>query len=525
MAEKAFASEHYAVLSELFAGEAKCRVESECVLPDYKEEAHRIIRVNAKARLNSKNTTLQDRCAVVEAEGVVTFNILYQSDPGADTAPGKLDAHVTQERFSYTFKVPLGDKTPTLETLVSLLELAPENTSFKLLGPRKIAMRCDVALHLVQKYNRPLDFFPAHLADDVQIKGQTIPLTRLVTAYQEDFAIQQTIALPDAYLPIRELCDLDVFLFAATPRCEEGGVDFRVLCDLSCSYIADTEESFISFYQPIELEKSVGIPAVSQGQTCQVTLMPNFLRAVAEVNENGENKNLAVEIGYTAEVLVFQTEQVFAAEDAFSTESELAIEKETKETEEVLGVLDFAQTLRQQIPAATKGMLRAEELCAETVFKGCGVEDGKIVIEGKLKFCFVGVMEDGTLAPFENSTDFRCSVLPGAGIRLGEQKGLKIELVGGVRAIDLVPDQNGYNLRFDLCGTMTVFERREAEVIAVIARGEPFEEEKKGLLFFYPEEGETLWNICKSLHASPARVRADNGVESDALPRVLIITK
>ena len=57
-------------LAEIYAGEGRCRVESEALLPDYKEAAHRILRVDTKVRVNGKSLYAEGKNVVCEVEGV-----------------------------------------------------------------------------------------------------------------------------------------------------------------------------------------------------------------------------------------------------------------------------------------------------------------------------------------------------------------------------------------------------------------------------------------------------------------------
>ncbi len=521
MAAEVFDREVRTGLSQLYTGEGKCRVESEVLLPDYKEPAHRIIRVDAKARVNSKNTYLQGQQVVCEVEGVATFSVLYQCERSAER--GAPSSFLTQESFSYTFKVPSPKEDLDPEGILTLVELVPENISFKLLGPRKISMRSDINIHLSMKCNREFSFYSHSLPSDIQCRGKDVRMMQLVCSYQEDFTISETIALPHAYLPIGEVCDLDVGLFAQKVTPQQGGVHFLGLCDLHCSYVSAGEERFISFYQPIEVEKSIGVPRCGEEHFCQVNLIPNFLKANTDVNEDGENKNLQFEVGYTAEVFVYRNEDIRVLEDVFSVESELETKTESKQIEELAGMMDFVQTIRDRISAPVEDVLRAEGIRAAVDFKNSYVEEGKIVLEGKIMFRFLGVKEDGELVPMENAHEFKCAVTPDPILHLREEEECRIEICGGVRSLDLEAEGDSLQLRFDLYGHITLYCRHKITCLSTIQRGEKWESDEKGILFFYPEEGEELWELCKKYRVSPQAVREENGIEGETLPRVVRI--
>ena len=122
MAAEMFEREYRTKLCQLSVGDGKCRVESEVILPDYKEEAQRIIRVNTKARVNSKNTYVRGSYLICEVEGVVSFHLLYLTDRRGER--GSLSSFVTQENFSYTFKTALPEDWDQGGELLCFVETA-----------------------------------------------------------------------------------------------------------------------------------------------------------------------------------------------------------------------------------------------------------------------------------------------------------------------------------------------------------------------------------------------------------------
>jgi len=523
VAAEIFDREYRLGLAELYTGEGRCRVESEVLLPDYKEEAHRIIRVDTKTRVNSKNTYLQGQQLFCEVEGVATFNILYLADRhGEKEAP---TSFLVQENFSYTFKIPSPDDEIDSDGLLSHVEVKAENISFKLLGPRKITMRSDISILLDLKCNRRFSYYSDLLPEDVQVHGKNVELLQLVTCYQEDLSFAQTISLPKGTLPIQEVCDLDIAMFAQEIRPEEGKVRFRGICDLHCSYVSQGEESLISFYQPIEFEKAMEAPQCDRDLACRIHLTPNFLKGTTDVNEEGENKNLLIEVGYTAEIRLFRNESMLVLEDVFSTKTELQTEKSLQSVENLSGLMDFSLTLRDQMKAVQEGMLRAEAIRASAEFKNCFVEDGKIVMEGKLYCRFLGITEAGELTSHDHTQDFTCSVTPDSTLLLPQGEESRVEICGGVRSVDLEPEGDKILMRIDLYGSIAVFCRQQLSLLSHIERGEEWGLSEQGILFVYPEAEESLWDLCKKYRVSPKELCEENEMDGEKIPRVVRMTK
>ncbi len=519
MAAEIFEQEYRHCLGEMYSGEGKSRVESEVILPDYKEAAHRILRVNTKTRVNSKNIYQQGQVLICEVEGVAVFHVLYLTDRQGER--GVPSAILSQENFTYTFKIPWEEETGP-EEIASLVELHPENTSYKLLGPRKIALRSDISIALNLKCNRHFSCFSSsQLPEHILTCEKEVKIASLARVHQEDLAFTETISLPKGYLPIGEVCEMDVDLFCGNVVAHDGFVHFTGSCDLQCSYVSQGEESFVSFYQPIEFDKKIEIEHLSKNQICEVNLTPNFLKATTDINEEGENKNILFEIGCTAEIQVYENETVLIPEDAFSTQNHLEVRQEEVLCEEIFSVSDFSVSLRETLPKTEEKWIRAEGIRCAVDFKNSYPEENKIAIEGKLTFRYLGVREDGEMVHLESTHDFKafaaCGAMP------EDIRDCRIEIYGGVRGADLVPGPSGIEMRCDLCGRMMLFCKHRILVISSLSLGEKKEKEKAGILFCYPQASEDLWSLAKRYGVSPSVLKEENGMEGDKLPEVIHI--
>ncbi len=521
MVEEMFEKEYKQKLSDLYSGEGRCRVESEVVLPDYKEEAQRIIRLDPCARVNSKNIYMKGQEIICEIEGVVSFNFLYRTSGEKEA----VSSFLSRENFSYSFKIPRPSEDVDPSEIASFVELTVEGESVKLQGPRKISARCDVSLFLDAKWNRSVCFLNKTEQQEIVTKCSEVKMARLCICHTEEMNFSETISLPKAYLPIQEVCEMDIDLFAQNIKAEDGGVTFTGFCDLHCGYTAEGEDTYISFYQPIEFEKRIGIPSITSENFCKVQMIPNFLKASTDINEDGEHKNILFEVSFTCEVTSFENQSCTLIDDAFSTDSELVLKREKESVEEILGMKDFAVTLKESVPYKSgKKIFRAEGIKTSVDFKDCYLEENKFVLEGKIFYRYLGIFETGEMENFEDSLDFRCQ-LSADGIELPTGKECRIEVYGLSRSLDIDPDEDSLRLRFDLAGMLSVFCRHHISPVVSVEKGDAFEKRSDNILYVFPEEGETLWSLAKKYHISPDKIREENGLNEERMPSFLRIIR
>lgn len=521
MGEEMFEKVNRQKIGDLYSGEGRCRVESEMVLPDYKEEAQKVIRIDPCARVNSKNIYVKGQEIFCEIEGVVSFNFLYRTSGEKEV----ISSFLSRENFTYSFKIPKPSEEFDPAEIASFVELSVEGENAKLQGPRKISARCDVSVFLDIKWNRSICLLGEADFDDIVTKCSKVKMARITANHTEEMNFSETIVLPKAYLPIKEVCEMDVNLFAQNVKAEDGGVTFTGFCDLHCGYTAEGEEDYISFYQPIEFEKKIGIPSVVSGNNCKVQMIPNFLKASTDINEEGENKNILFEISFTLEVTSFENQECTLIEDAFSTETELNLKRENDSVEELVGMKDFSVTLKESVPYKnSKKIFRAEGIKTAVDFKDCYLDEDKIVLEGKLFYRYLGMMENGEIENFDDSLDFHCQISPD-GMAIPNGKECRIEVYGLPRSLDIDPDDEGLRLRFDLTGMILVFCKHHISPVVSAERGDEIERESDSILYVFPEEGESLWSLSKKYHISPEKLKEENRVEDEKIPSFLRIIK
>lgn len=523
MAEEIFNRESRSKLGELYSGEGKSRVEAEIVLPDYKEEAHRIFRVDIKPRINQKNVYTQGNHLICEIEGVAGFYILYQSDRRGEN--GVPTSFSSQEMFNSVFKIPLSDGMVDTDEICTVAEYQVENLSYRLLGPRKLSLRCDVKTYLSVKKNELFYYYSPECSENIHTKTKDIIACKMTASHQEEKSFSETISLPSSYLDIGELCEMGAVLQATHTKAENGAVIFHGICEITASYLSQGEESFISFSQPIEWEERLAVSGVEEGHLSRVYLTPQFLKATTDVNENGENKNIFFELGYSVQVEAFSNDRMTAVEDAFSSRNELQLKNDAVTLDEIRKLCDFSASLKEKISFEEKGLQRAEAILSSVEFRDSYLEEGKIKVDGRLSLRFLGIMENGEMQHFDESYDFKCFLNCEDATLLPESDNCRIELYGGVKGVDIIPEDEALSVRFELYGTLTVFCRNKENLVLEISQGDAFLSEEKGILFCYPEKGESLWEFCKAHRTSPKELCSENGIDGEILPEVVKIIR
>jgi hypothetical protein len=181
----------------------------------------------------------------------------------------------------------------------------------------------------------------------------------------------------------------------------------------------------------------------------------------------------------------------------------------------------FALSRRGELLLPEKGILRIEALRCHMDLKDSYWEEGSVVLEGKVTFRFVGVMEDGKWNHYELQDDFKGTLPPELCPLPEGVEDCRVEIYGGIRGGEMSPGSEGISFRYDYCGQVTIFAGRKCSVVSSIVCGEQAEKKERGIVFCYPEEGESLWNLCKEYRIDPDEVCRENDCDHTATPSVL----
>ena len=486
-------------------GKAQCRVENEWILPDYKEAAQRLIRVDVDPRVTAENLFVKGQEYVCEVEGAAFIQALYL--PEGDGWEESVASFSSKESFFYTFHVPFpGTAVPDPAEVVILCEAAAENVNVRLLGPRRIAARCDVALTLDLEGNREITCFSGAVPEDAEIRDAQGDTTILAAVIRRDMELRETLTLPPSYLPIREMTDISFSLFADRVKTTDGSVDFTGHLVLNASYAPEGETGVISFCQPLEFEKSVGSGDAMEGDLCEVTLTPVNIQTAVEMSEGGENKNLSLEVDYTAEIRLYRRKNFRYLTDLYSVKNEMELSIGREKVRSLIAVRDFTRDLRLELPLRHAPFRRAEDVRAEIEFRDTVREGKQLYALAQLRIKYLALGENGAFFAAEDNGEVKLELPVGA--ELPEEDGV-VEITGGVSDALVLLREDVVEARFGVYGRVTLARETVLDCVTGIERGEALPPVTPGLLFYYPDETETLWDVCKKHHVRVSEVRRD----------------
>ncbi len=491
------------VLRPLFNGSAKARADAELTLPDYKEDVNRVIRLDARPRLTKKEIYRDGANLCAALEGAVDFSVLYESE--AREGGGKPTVILLHADFEHTFRIPASDGIG--EETIAAVELTAENASVKLMGPRRLACRCDVAATLSLSANETLRFYDADAVfPPYYARKKEAEFTRLAACGREELSLSEVIRLPRDYPAAEEVSDAFATRVPLKTRAVAGGVAFEGLCAIH-AVTADLEGNLNSFYQPVEFSATVSVPEAAEGMTALLELLPGAVRFSPETDETGENKSLRFEVDYTAEAALLTKETAACCADLYSVENEVETQEGAVSFERLLSASDALVSVRGECPAE-EGDLRAENATGALEIRNFTPEGGVILVEAKLVLSYLATGAEGKTVSRRGEADLKFSVKPEGDLSAAGDAA-RVEITGNAVHCDVELKNGSAGIQADLFCRVRVYDAAEVSILSSVRTGESLPDPGRGVVFYYPDPNEGAWEIAKRYHVPPERIAGD----------------
>lgn len=502
------------MLSTLYDGEAKCRIECEEILPDYKEDVNRLISVSVKPKIIMKKQYLQGSYFMIELDGTAAFNVVYKS-----SEKSALTSHTFYEDFSHTFKLPLDEPGEyDAEGAAVFLTLGTEATSYRAVSGRKLSLKSTVNIGACVKCNRNILYY-GDRCGEIEKKMQTVSATVIKAVADREFSFEESITLPREYLPCSEIIDCDADLACRNVKVTDGKVIFNADANICCGYQSAAEENnsrLISFSQPIEISEAIEIDSLSDGALCEVLLTPSSLKAECDIDSYGESRVIKLEIGYIATAVAYETTEISVLSDCYSTSSVISVVSKELKAEQLTGIFSATCDLRNAISSDLPANSSCECIRASLEFKKAEIIEKSISLEGTLSAHYIVVDSEGGASEKNDSVAITALVRPDVSLELSDDSSIRMEAYGDVCGCDIEPSANGADMRCDALIHVRIYRKAAVSSIdSISAEGAKPASAAKSLIFCYPSGKESLWDIAKHYSVPVEKLALDNGIDND----------
>lgn len=488
--------------------------ETEYLLPEYLPNVQSIVRADASVKIG--NTSVGENN--VSVSGQLIYTVLYLSEHD-----GVLKSAVFTDDMTAYFDREKRDtemySDAELHTFTDACVLA---CNVKAAGQRRIAAKARIGLScevlLNGKESSESNTESKDDSCDIQYLLRTIESGRIGASEESHQELNEEIYLEEEMPEIAEVLSFDGSCCVKEVNDSGMGTAEAVgELSVSCLYTAHHEDTveYISFTKEIPFRLEVAMPEpIYDGK-----LLPKVTIASLHVDSlsdsYGDRKVLSVNAELVTQLFSFGNESVSVCEDLYSTECVCTpIRYRVRNftfIDTFTGLAYAEERLRTELRGISEIIGTDLKLCfgmPENI-------EGKIFLPARGTLSVLGQKENGEIESVRTSVSTRLVSNDMPLSLFGERRtkwlnmtalcSHKCEMVGGELLLKIWA-REGYAAFYD-------------ESPELVCDCERREEEPKGkscsFTLYYPDEGESVWNVAKAHAVSVERVKAENKIEGD----------
>ncbi len=481
------------------------KVENDLIVPDTKPDIEKILQVCGRAVITQK-TSQQDK---VYVQGVVYLTVIYRPEGG-----NGIKSMFSALDFSHITEAKGAEAGSHIWA-----EAAIEEIDYSIVNSRKLTVKCCVGIDA--KVSRTTNANLPTAVDDgckIQTKCENYKLSCCSAEEEQDFIVREKLEIPSGKPDANDIIKFNVRCVSSNFRYESNRIIAGGDIEISLLYLADDNsvniiEETVPFNETLE---GISLPE-GDLDASYIVKETNF-----DIDEDIDGLRRFISMSVKASGVFRSTENIEASaiSDAFGTENPVKLTKNTYNIENVVNksVTQIAHKETVAVPDYMPGIYRICDCGGEARVTGISIEQGRINVDGEILSDIMYISDDDQqginglshISSFSRSVDI-------ANAQPDSICEAKVEL-----------DHIGYNinsdrsleLRFIIILTITVLKEEKLEIIDDI---EIDENGEKAVLppaiIYFPEEGETVWDIAKRYMAPPEKIKSGNGLESENLKK------
>lgn len=478
---------------------ARALIEGALKLPDMLEEIAAVLDVSAEAELTSLMTL--EGCIAIE--GVARFTVLY-----ADRK-GELASFDSECQFKHTF-----DCAGAAPGMSAVGELCAEDVSFKLVDAKTVSIRAELSLDVRATEIADIELLdPDSLGGDVEKRCQEASVPRLESQKQVKSYVQSELRVPQSMPPVKRVLLSRGYAVVRTVHREDDRAIVEGEIRLSVVYLsADKNAPLQHIAETIPFGEIVSGAACAEGRIFATCALEHLSVGISE--EDGDLLDISgiVDIG----VCCWRMRNLSVVQDMYSRTC--ACEPECIPVKTcVWEALECQKKILRLSVEISQGMPEvARVLYAHGTPKIDAVrpEQDRVAIEGSMHiaFCYTtaeaGIRSARVAVPFE--TEIALAGVTADSAVAVRARGEYTVLEGSGRELEA-------KCCLDICPVL--MDMSNFSAVADVHMGEVLEDAKPGIVVYFADGEENLWDIAKKFRVRQETLRAVNGELGENVPR------
>ncbi len=484
----------------LIEGSSEISVSGDIIVPDKKPDIARVLYVDGKAHIDTKE--ISSGRAVTG--GTAEFTVLYL--PEDDFLPVR----------NLTLSLPFTDVSDASDIdSDSKIHAFAEITDieYTLINSRRINIKATVCVHI--KINKQHKIpIATNVFSDMPLSTKTKEIEAYNVAGETDscITVPGKIEVPGGNPPISEVLKMDANVFPREVKLIKNRAVLKGVINLSTLYLSPAPDSELQFMDhELPFTEIIDLPGAEENMEYEIDY--GVKSVYFETDDDNESNMLGAEVVLDVFARVMQTEKIDVIDDCFSSDADVHIKYEEqcidKITERDKENITLKGTL--SLPEENAPISSVYSVSAIPVTESINIEDSVLTVNGVLKTTVLYKSQNAAypIQSFSGAIPFSYT----SSIHTTDESPLFECSSSLISCNYTLSSDTSVDIRANVNISLSLIESQCTNIVSDMTCSEaaPI---CASLIVYFVNEGDTLWDIAKKYKTTPERIVALNSLDS-----------
>lgn len=492
-------------LSEtVFEGSCEQPIDLDFNLPDYCPDILKILKCQVYPKVYTRNIS-GDR---LDVDGCAIVKIMY-----VESIKKAVRCSEQTVPFSCSFNL----KT-TPQNAVVLTTVKPEYLNCRALSPRRLDIHgaFTVNAKVICKTDNEIAYC---IEDkDAQIKKEKCAVSTVVGCTQQLFSVTEDIEIKENQAPVEAVLRSDASAVVSDYKIISNKIMAKGEVTLKLLYLSNLDTGNIDVLEyTIPISQIIDVDGVDENSKATIKL--DLLNYDVKVRNDLADNNIIIsfesKLCLTAEI--YAEEEVEIITDAYSTKYDMDLIYSQKTLAYLNTIVSDNCISKNSIELSSSGILKVLDLWSEQCVCKTLIENGQIVVAGKVNICILATDQEQNPFYTERTLDFTYPVTVN-----GDLSNLVVQANAKVVSISYrLNGANNMEVRLDVKINAFVFENKQIRVVTNASANEEhlrIKDKNIALTLYYTDENEQIWNIARNYCVSSENIKIENDLTEETVP-------
>ncbi|MCH5209631.1 MAG: DUF3794 domain-containing protein [Oscillospiraceae bacterium] len=486
-------------------GGTQVLVDEDIIVPDVNPDILKILQLDASSCVTGKEIT--DGRTVIN--GRVDLKILYIPDSERE----KIKSIITS--FDFTQNV---DSQDIKHGMTADVASNVERAEFTLINSRKMRVKVVVGVDYEVIAEKSLEI-AVEAADNgnTELRRENVKLQNCVDLSETDFVLKESAEVPGGHASVNEILKVDARVtdteYKSIPGkiVAKGAVNVSVLyTDPDCK--VQSMESEIPFTEVFECDDA------GDETICDIDYCISEIRYSVQEDSDGDRRVIDLEVTVGVRIKATENVSIDMICDCYEPFMKTQLLKEEVELEEIISRPFTQNTIREMIETAqgAPGISGIYGVITRPYITKAQLQRGKLLSEGTVEAYILYLTDSNETPVYSMKKEIPFSYIM-------DCESMDDDLIPEIKA---EVKHTAYNLnvageielRCILALNANIIRKRKIELINDVVTEQPDSKEKKGIVIYFVQPGDNLWDVAKRYAVPQDEIlRFNNMTEEDKL--------